>query len=159
MATKFMPWMGDGTVSAGDSIKSAEAWASDTTRSNGWESGDAVDSQEFNTVLRQDSLIVTALMKAFCDDSVISHLSSLNDVVTVLLAAIPKKSEVPDVTTLTSNLASLQTVVGDILNGSRTVGNSAALGGQAAANWQRKILTGTAAPSGGNNGDIYLQYE
>ena len=50
-------------------------------------------------------------------------------------------------------------IISKIFSGSESVGNSLALGGTDASGWQKKITYGTAAPSGGEDGDIYIQLQ
>ena len=50
-------------------------------------------------------------------------------------------------------------IISKIFSGSESVGNSLALGGTDASGWQKKITYGTADPSGGEDGDIYIQLQ
>lgn len=93
MASNFKTWVDSPT--AGQEVLSAEAFATDKERTNGFVRGTKASSQLVNSGLRQANVVVAALMSYF--DSVVtlpaglSLMSTVNAVQSAIAASINKK--------------------------------------------------------------------
>lgn len=158
---KFNVWV-DSVVS-GTNVEAYDTFSADSSRVNGYAAGETVSAIKMNSILRQNSLVITALMTAFCNTTTVDLTSTVANVVTALKAGIASASDLATATTNANSALEIANTassnVNKIMNGTLTVGNAAALNGVPASGWQKAISYGTAAPSGGNNGDIYIQIE
>ena len=79
MATRFQIWVDSPTDA---NSLSYSALASDAQRSTGFISGTAASSSRVNTMLRQNSLAIVALMDTICPDSTVDLRSDVSAVKT-----------------------------------------------------------------------------
>ena len=122
MATQFKVWIDSPDDTASGNVMSQSNFASDSQRTSGYASGQTISSKRLNTILRQTSLIMVALMDQFCPSSTVTLMSSLANVKTALGNAIATKSSVDTLsTTVTSQgtqLSTLQDTVNNIISSS-----------------------------------------
>ena len=122
MATQFKVWIDSPDATASGNVMSQSDFATDSQRTSGYASGQTISSKRLNTVLRQTSLIMVALMDQFCPSSTVTLMSSLANVKTALGNAIATKSSVDTLrTTVTSQgtqLSTLQNTVDSIVGSS-----------------------------------------
>lgn len=122
MATQFKVWIDSPDDTAGGNVMSQSNFASDSQRTSGYASGQTISSKRLNTILRQTSLVMVALMDQFCPSSTVTLMSSLANVKTALGNAIATKSSVDTLsTTVTSQgtqLSALQNTVDNIISSS-----------------------------------------
>lgn len=122
MATQFKVWIDSPDDTPGGNVMSQSNFASDSQRTSGYASGQTISSKRLNTILRQTSLIMVALMDQFCPSSTVTLMSSLANVKTALGNAIATKSSVDTLsTTVTSQgtqLSALQDTVDNIISSS-----------------------------------------
>lgn len=126
MATQFKVWIDSPDDTTSGNVMSQSDFATDLQRTSGYASGQTISSKRLNTILRQASLVITALMDQFCPSSTVTLMSSLAVVKTALGNAIATKSSVDTLsTTVTSQgtqLSALQnTVDGMIGSSSETI--------------------------------------
>ena len=88
MATKYNVWIDSPTTGVNGSVYTQAQFAQNAQRIAGYEAGTPVPSKMLNTILRQTSLITTALMEAFCSSSTVDLMSSLSQVTAALKAGI-----------------------------------------------------------------------
>lgn len=93
MATLFKPWIDSPDDSSGGNVFSQSDFASDSQRTSGYASGQTISSKRLNTILREISLITTALMDQFCPNSTVTLVSSLADVKSALSNSIASVSD------------------------------------------------------------------
>lgn len=119
MATQFKVWIDSPDDTTSGNVMSQSDFASDSQRTSGYASGQTISSKRLNTILRQTSLIMVALMDQFCPSSTATLTSSLSTVKTALGNAIATKSSVDTLrTTVTSQgtqLSTLQNTVNNII--------------------------------------------
>ena len=122
MATQFKVWIDSPDDTSSGNVMSQSDFASDSQRTSGYASGQTISSKRLNTILRQTSLIMVALMDQFCPSSTVTLMSSLANVKTALGNAIATKSSVDTLrTTVTSQgtqLSTLQNTVDNIISSS-----------------------------------------
>lgn len=122
MATLFKVWVDSPDDTASGNVMSQSDFASDSQRTSGYASGQTISSKRLNTILRQTSLIMVALMDQFCPSSTATLMSSLATVKTALGNAIATKSSVDALgTTVTSQgnqLSTLQNKVNNVIGSS-----------------------------------------
>ena len=122
MATQFKVWIDSPDDTASGNVMSQSNFASDSQRTSGYASGQTISSKRLNTILRQTSLVMVALMDQFCPSSTVTLMSSLANVKTALGNAIATKSSVDTLrTTVTSQgtqLSTLQNTVDNIISSS-----------------------------------------
>ena len=122
MATLFKVWVDSPDDTASGNVMSQSDFASDSQRTSGYASGQTISSKRLNTILRQTSLIMVALMDQFCPSSTATLMSSLATVKTALGNAIATKSSVDTLgTTVTSQgsqLSTLQNKVNNVIGSS-----------------------------------------
>lgn len=122
MATQFKVWIDSPDDTASGNVMSQSDFATDSQRTSGYASGQTISSKRLNTILRQTSLIMVALMDQFCPSSTVTLMSSLATVKTALGNAIATKSSVDTLrTTVTSQgnqLSTLQNTVDGIVGSS-----------------------------------------
>ena len=122
MATQFKVWVDSPDDSASGNVMSQSDFATDSQRTSGYASGQTISAKRMNTILRQTSLIMVALMDQFCPSSTVTLMSSLANVKTALGNAIATKSSVDTLrTTVTSQgtqLSTLQNTVDNIISSS-----------------------------------------
>lgn len=122
MATQFKVWIDSPDDTASGNVMSQSDFATDSQRTSGYASGQTISSKRLNTILRQTSLIMVALMDQFCPSSTVTLMSSLATVKTALGNAIATKSSVDTLrTTVTSQgdqLSTLQNTVNSIIGSS-----------------------------------------
>lgn len=122
MATLFKVWIDSPDDTSSGNVMSQSDFASDSQRTSGYASGQTISSKRLNTILRQTSLIMVALMDQFCPSSTVTLMSSLANVKTALGNAIATKSSVDTLrTTVTSQgtqLSTLQNTVDNIISSS-----------------------------------------
>jgi hypothetical protein len=122
MATQFKVWIDSPDDTTSGNVMSQSDFATDSQRTSGYASGQTISSKRLNTILRQTSLIMVALMDQFCPSSTTSLMSSLATVKTALGNAIATKSSVDTLrTTVTSQdnrLTTLQNTVDSIIGSS-----------------------------------------
>ena len=122
MATLFKVWVDSPDDTASGNVMSQSDFASDSQRTSGYASGQTISSKRLNTILRQTSLIMVALMDQFCPSSTATLMSSLATVKTALGNAIATKSSVDALgTTVASQgnqLSTLQNKVNNIIGSS-----------------------------------------
>ena len=122
MATQFKVWVDSPDDSASGNVMSQSDFATDSQRTSGYASGQTISSKRLNTILRQTSLIMVALMDQFCPSSTATLMSSLATVKTALGNAIATKSSVDTLrTTVTSQgtqLSTLKNTVDNIIGSS-----------------------------------------
>lgn len=122
MATLFKVWVDSPDDTASGNVMSQSDFASDSQRTSGYASGQTISSKRLNTILRQTSLIMVALMDQFCPSSTATLMSSLATVKTALGNAIATKSSVDALgTTVTSQgnqLSTLQNKVDNVIGSS-----------------------------------------
>lgn len=94
MATQFKVWVDSPDDTASGNVMSQSDFASDSQRTSGYASGQTISSKRLNTILRQTSLVMVALMDQFCPSSTATLMSSLATVKTALGNAIATKSSV-----------------------------------------------------------------
>lgn len=119
MATQFKVWIDSPDDTTSGNVMSQSDFATDSQRTSGYASGQTISSKRLNTILRQTSLIMVALMDQFCPSSTVTLMSSLATVKTALGNAIATKSSVDTLrTTVTSQgnqLSTLQNTVDNIV--------------------------------------------
>lgn len=122
MATQFKVWIDSPDDTTSGNVMSQSDFATDSQRISGYASGQTISSKRLNTILRQTSLIMAALMDQFCPSSTVTLMSSLANVKTALGNAIATKSSVDTLrTTVTSQgsqLSTLQNTVDSIIGSS-----------------------------------------
>ena len=122
MATQFKVWIDSPDDTSGGNVMSQSNFASDSQRTSGYASGQTISSKRLNTILRQTSLIMVALMDQFCPSSTATLMSSLATVKTALGNAIATKSSVDalgtTVTSQGSQLSTLQNKVNSVIGSS-----------------------------------------
>ena len=122
MATLFKVWIDSPDDTSSGNVMSQSDFASDSQRTSGYASGQTISSKRLNTILRQTSLVMVALMDQFCPSSTVTLMSSLANVKTALGNAIATKSSVDTLrTTVTSQgtqLSTLQNTVDNIISSS-----------------------------------------
>lgn len=122
MATQFKVWIDSPDDSASGNVMSQSDFAIDSQRTSGYASGQTISSKRLNTILRQTSLIMVALMDQFCPSSTATLMSSLATVKTALGNAIATKSSVTalsaTVTAQGNHLDTLQNTVNNIIGAS-----------------------------------------
>lgn len=122
MATQFKVWIDSPDDTTSGNVMSQSDFATDSQRTSGYASGQTISSKRLNTILRQTSLIMVALMDQFCPSSTTTLMSSLANVKTALGNAIATKSSVDTLkTTVTSQgnqLSTLQNTVNSIIGSS-----------------------------------------
>lgn len=122
MATQFKVWIDSPDDTSSGNVMSQSDFASDSQRTSGYASGQTISSKRLNTILRQTSLVMVALMDQFCPSSTVTLMSSLANVKTALGNAIATKSSVDTLrTTVTSQgtqLSTLQDTVDNIISSS-----------------------------------------
>lgn len=122
MATQFKVWIDSPDDTTSGNVMSQSDFATDSQRTSGYASGQTISSKRLNTILRQTSLIMVALMDQFCPSSTATLMSSLATVKTALGNAIATKSSVDTLrTTVTSqgnHLSTLQNTVDNIIGAS-----------------------------------------
>lgn len=122
MATQFKVWIDSPDDSTSGNVMSQSDFAIDSQRTSGYASGQTISSKRLNTILRQTSLIMVALMDQFCPSSTATLMSSLATVKTALGNAIATKSSVTalsaTVTAQGNQLDTLQNTVNDIIGAS-----------------------------------------
>lgn len=122
MATQFKVWIDSPDDTTSGNVMSQSDFATDSQRTSGYTSGQTISSKRMNTILRQTSLIMVALMDQFCSSSTATLMSSLATVKTALGNAIATKSSVDTLrTTVTSQgnqLSTLQSTVNNIIGSS-----------------------------------------
>lgn len=126
MATQFKVWIDSPDDTSSGNVMSQSDFASDSQRTSGYASGQTISSKRLNTILRQTSLIMVALMDQFCPSSTVTLMSSLANVKTALGNAIATKSSVDTLrTTVTSQgtqLSTLQDTVDNMISsGAETI--------------------------------------
>lgn len=126
MATLFKVWIDSPDDTSSGNVMSQSDFASDSQRTSGYASGQTISSKRLNTILRQTSLIMVALMDQFCPSSTVTLMSSLANVKTALGNAIATKSSVDTLrTTVTSQgtqLSTLQDTVDNMISsGAETI--------------------------------------
>lgn len=122
MATQFKVWIDSPDDTTSGNVMSQSDFATDSQRTSGYASGQTISAKRMNTILRQISLIMVALMDQFCPSSTVTLMSSLANVKTALGNAIATKSSVDTLrTTVTSQgtqLSTLQNTVDNIIGSS-----------------------------------------
>lgn len=122
MATQFKVWIDSPDDATSGNVMSQSDFAIDSQRTSGYASGQTISSKRLNTILRQTSLIMVALMDQFCPNSTATLMSSLATVKTALGNAIATKSSVTalsaTVTAQGNHLDSLQNTVNNIIGAS-----------------------------------------
>ena len=122
MATQFKVWIDSPDDTTSGNVMSQSDFATDSQRTSGYASGQTISAKRMNTILRQTSLIMVALMDQFCPSSTVTLMSSLANVKTALGNAIATKSSVDTLrTTVTSQgtqLSTLQDTVDNIISSS-----------------------------------------
>lgn len=125
MATQFKVWIDSPDDSASGNVMSQSDFAIDSQRTSGYASGQTISSKRLNTILRQTSLIMVALMDQFCPSSTATLMSSLATVKTALGNAIATKSSVTalsaTVTAQGNHLDTLQNTVNSIIGASSEI--------------------------------------
>lgn len=126
MATLFKVWIDSPDDTSSGNVMSQSDFASDSQRTSGYASGQTISSKRLNTILRQTSLIMVALMDQFCPSSTVTLMSSLANVKSALGNAIATKSSVDTLrTTVTSQgtqLSTLQDTVDNMISsGAETI--------------------------------------
>ena len=92
MASNFKPWVDLPT--AGQQVQSAQVFAADAQRVDGFKAGDPASALRVNSALRQANVVVAALMQ-MCDDiealsGNLSLTSTVTDIKNAIKAAIDK---------------------------------------------------------------------
>lgn len=122
MATQFKVWIDSPDDATSGNVMSQSDFAIDSQRISGYAFGQTVSSKRLNTILRQTSLIMVALMDQFCPSSTATLMSSLATVKTALGNAIATKSSVTalsaTVTAQGNHLDTLQNTVNNIIGAS-----------------------------------------
>lgn len=122
MATQFKVWIDSPDDTTSGNVMSQSDFAIDSQRISGYAFGQTVSSKRLNTILRQTSLIMVALMDQFCPNSTATLMSSLATVKTALGNAIATKSSVTalsaTVTAQGNHLDTLQNTVNNIIGAS-----------------------------------------
>lgn len=171
MTTNFRVWTetADATSQSAN-VESSDEFKKDETRTAGWKANDVISAIKMNSILRQNSLIAVALAEAFLSNkTTLSILSSVEDVSTALLASIASKAEVNVIkrsmelsnltmAELSASVESMETAISNLSSGTVKAGDSNKLDGKNSSYFQKAITSGTANPSGGANGDIYIKY-
>lgn len=90
MANNFKPWVDSPT--AGQQVQSAQVFAADTQRVDGFKAGDSASALRVNSALRQANIVVAGLMQ-MCDDiktlpNGLSLMSSITEIKNAIKAAI-----------------------------------------------------------------------
>jgi len=120
MATLFTPWIDSPDDSSGGNVFSQSDFASDSQRTSGYASGQTISSKRLNTILREVSLITTALMDQFCPSSTVNLVSSLADVKGALANGIASVSNLYDLGVTvgghTTAINNMSTVLGQLNN-------------------------------------------
>lgn len=131
--TDWSVWYGENKIdpsAAGiNPIFTVSEYENDSTRTVGHKAGDTISSQRYNTITRQVSLVVAALINQFCGDNQsidISFLSSLDDVKTALAKSIPTKASFD---LLSTNVEGIDNSVDGLLDGTVQAGDSKKLNG------------------------------
>lgn len=100
MANNFKPWVD--TPTPGQQVQTAEVFAEDEQRKNGFKAGDPASALRVNSALRQANIVVAGLME-FCDEAnTLPDDLSLLSTVTEVKNAIKDSVEALHNTTLTS---------------------------------------------------------
>lgn len=122
MATQFKVWIDSPDDTTSGNVMSQSDFAIDSQRISGYAFGQTVSSKRLNTILRQTSLIMVALMDQFCPNSTATLMSSLATVKTALGNAIATKGSVTalsaTVTAQGNHLDTLQNTVNNIIGAS-----------------------------------------
>ena len=121
MATLFNVWIDSPDDSSGGNVMSQSDFASDTQRTSGYESGQTISAKRLNTILRQTSLITTALMDQFCGSSTVTLTSSLANVKNALSAGIATSASLAN---LSNQVGSMSSSVTGLLNSVDTIENT-----------------------------------
>lgn len=90
MANNFKPWVDSPT--AGQQVQSAQVFAADAQRIDGFKAGDPASALRVNSALRQANIVVAGLMQ-MCDDiktlpNGLSLMSSITEIKNAIKAAI-----------------------------------------------------------------------
>lgn len=100
MASNFKPWVDSPT--AGQQVQSAQVFATDAQRVDGFKAGDPASALRVNSALRQANIVVAGLMQ-MCDDiKTLPDGLSLMSTVTQVKSAIKAAIDQLDAITLTS---------------------------------------------------------
>ena len=100
MASNFKPWVDSPT--AGQQVQSAQVFATDAQRADGFKAGDPASALRVNSALRQANIVVAGLMQ-MCDDiKTLPDNLSLMSTVTQVKNAIKAAIDQLDATTLAS---------------------------------------------------------
>lgn len=142
----FKVWVESPSTGSGGNIETSTEFNTETRRINGYQPDTTVPSVLMNTILRQNSLAVTALMNAFCADVNINVESNLTAVTNALTNGIASKAALDNI------LYNADTV--------KKAVSADSISGIEVGELQRKILYGTEPPSAdlGEDGDVYIQY-
>lgn len=121
MATLFNVWIDSPDDSSGGNVFSQSDFASDSQRADGYESGQTISAKRLNTILRQTSLITTALMDVFCGSSTVTLTSTLANVKSALVAGIAAKAELTALSTTvntlnTTTVPNMSTALNTVIN-------------------------------------------
>lgn len=117
MASNFKPWVDSPT--AGQQVQSAQVFATDVQRVNGFKAGDPASALRVNSALRQANIVVAGLMQ-MCDDiKTLPDGLSLMSTVTQVKNAIKAAIDQLDATVLASAKSYTDTKEG-VINGEIT---------------------------------------
>lgn len=117
MASNFKPWVDSPT--AGQQVQSAQVFATDAQRVNGFKAGDPASALRVNSALRQANIVVAGLMQ-MCDDiKTLPDGLSLMSTVTQVKNAIKAAIDQLDATVLASAKSYTDTREG-VINGEIT---------------------------------------